>query len=95
MAEITYLPRMRTLDECYRELKELDPNTAVSKYFVRRLALSGAIPTVKCGCKRLINLDGLIAYLNEPHRQRLPSTEPLPDTSQTVNGIRKIGGDRY
>ncbi len=89
MAEITYLPRMRTLDECYRELKELDPNTAVSKYFVRRLALSGAIPTVKCGCKRLINLDGLIAYLNEPH------TEPLPDTSQTVNGIRKIGGDRY
>ena len=90
MPDITYLPRMRTLDECYRKLKQLDPNTAVSKYFVRRLALSGAIPTVKCGCKRLINLDGLIAYLNEPHRQRLPSTEPLPDTSQTVNGIRKI-----
>lgn len=89
MANITYLPRMRTLDECYRELKELDPNTAVSKYFVRRLALSGAIPTVKCGCRRLINLDGLIAYLNEPHN------EPLPAASQTVNGIRKIGGDRY
>lgn len=81
----TRLPRMRTLDECYRELKELDPNTAVSKYFVRRLALSGAIPTVKCGCKRLINLDGLIEYLQSP------STEPLLDeNTKAVNGIRRI-----
>lgn len=83
----TRLPRMRTLDECYRELKELDPNTAVSKYFVRRLAISGVIPTVQCGCKRLINLDGLIEYLQTPQ-----STRPLPDESvqQSVNGIRRI-----
>lgn len=81
----TRLPRMRTLDECYRELKQLDPNTAVSKYFVRRLAVSGAIPTVKCGCKRLINLDGLIEYLQSPH------TEPLLDENMlSVNGIRRI-----
>lgn len=81
----TRLPRMRTLDECYRELKQIDPNTAVSKYFVRRLAVSGAIPTVKCGCKRLINLDGLIEYLQSPH------TEPLPDENMlSVNGIRRI-----
>lgn len=86
MANITYLPRMRTLDECYRELKQLDPNTAVTKYYVRRLALSGAIPTVMCGRKRLINLDGLLEYLQSPH------TEPLPeqDTSQALNGIRRI-----
>ncbi len=81
----TRTTKIRTLDECYRELKQLDPNTAVSKYFVRRLALSGEIPTVKCGCKRLINLDGLIEYLQSPH------TEPLPSESiQSVNGIRQI-----
>ena len=56
---------MRTLDEAYNELKQLDGNTAVSKYFIRQLALSGKIPTVMCGRKRLINLDGLIAYLND------------------------------
>lgn len=28
------------------------------------MALSGVIPVVMCGRKRLINLDGLIAYLN-------------------------------
>ena len=59
------LARMRTLDEAYNELKQLDGNTAVSKYFIRQLALSGKIPTVMCGRKRLINLDGLIAYLND------------------------------
>ena len=56
--------RMRTLDEAYTALKQLDPNTAVSKYFIRRLALSGKIPTVMCGRKRLLNFDGLLAYLN-------------------------------
>ena len=58
------LSRMRTLDEAYTELRKLDPNTAVSKYFIRRLALSGKIPTVMCGRKRLLNFDGLLAYLN-------------------------------
>jgi excisionase family DNA binding protein len=58
------LARMRTIDEAYSELKQLDPNTAVSKYFIRRLALSGKIPTMMCGRKRLLNFDGLLAYLN-------------------------------
>lgn len=57
------LPRMRTLDECYKELKQLDENTAVSKYFIRQLALSGAIPCVMCGAKRLINFDALLIFL--------------------------------
>ena len=58
------LARMRTLDEAYSELKQLDPHTALSKYALRQMALSGVIPVVMCGRKRLIYLDGLIAYLN-------------------------------
>lgn len=57
------LPRMRTLDECYTEIKDMDPNTAISKYFIRNLALSGKIPCIKSGSKRLINLDALIEYI--------------------------------
>ena len=60
------LARMRTLDECYAEIKKIDSNTAVSKYLIRQLALSGKIPVVMCGRKRLINLDGLIDYLSDP-----------------------------
>lgn len=58
------LARMRTLDECYAEIKKMDENTAISKYYIRQLAISGEIPVVMCGRKRLINLDGLIAYLS-------------------------------
>ena len=60
------LARMRTLDECYAEIKKIDSNTAISKYLIRQLALSGKIPVVMCGRKRLINLDRLIDYLSDP-----------------------------
>ena len=76
--------RMRTLDEAYRELKQLDSGTAVSKYFIRQLALSGKIPTVMCGRKRLINFDGLLDYLNAQGRQ------PEQDSSAAVSGIRPV-----
>lgn len=58
------LAKMRTLDECYNEIKAMDKNTAISKYYIRQLAISGKIPVVMCGRKRLINLDGLIEYLS-------------------------------
>ena len=62
------LPRMRTLDQCFREIKKIDENTAISKYYIRRLVLSGAVPCKMCGAKRLINLDALIEFIaNENH----------------------------
>ena len=80
------LPRMRTLDECAVMLRELDPDTAVSKHYVRRLAITGEIPTVMCGRKRLINFDKLIEYLNEPHNESA-TMYSMP----TCSGIRKVG----
>lgn len=58
------LSRMRTLDEAFRELKQLDPDTCISKFFLRQLALSGKVPTLMCGRKRLINFDRLLDYLS-------------------------------
>ena len=31
------LARMRTLDECFAEIKAMDENTAISKCYIRRL----------------------------------------------------------
>ena len=76
------LARMRTLDEAYKELKQLDPQSAVSKYFIRQLALTGVIPTVMAGRRRLINFDGLLAYLNGDNAA-VSNTAPY-------SGIRKI-----
>lgn len=77
------LARMRTLDECFAEIKEMDENTAISKCYIRRLALSGKIPVVMCGRKRLINLDGLINYLSGDSMDTAPDTAP-------INNIRPI-----
>lgn len=50
----------------YAEIKALDPNTAISRYFIRQLVLSGKVPCTMAGKKRLVNLDALIAYLTNP-----------------------------
>ena len=69
-----HLARMRTLDEAYAEVKRMDKNTSLSKYYIRQLALSGKIPILMCGRKRLINLDGLISYINS--RYAAEETKP-------------------
>nr|WP_294668528.1 DNA-binding protein [uncultured Ruminococcus sp.] len=76
---------MRTLDECYNEIKKIDENTAISKYYIRQLAISGKIPVVMCGRKRLINLDGLINYLSCSGDTTETATEYTPS-----NNIRPI-----
>lgn len=67
-------PRMRTIQEAAVELRRIDPNTAVTPYFIRRMVLNGTIPHVKAGNKRLVNLDTLLDYLaNAP----APDPEPM------------------
>lgn len=85
MATNYRLPRMRTVKQAVNEIKQLDPDTAVSFYQVRRLVLSGVLPTVSAGNKRLINLDTLIEYLQNPtaDKFRVP-------TAPAINGLRRI-----
>ena len=56
------MPRMRTIQEAAKELKQSDPNTAITPYAIRQLVISGKIPYVSAGRKRLINMDVLERY---------------------------------
>lgn len=56
--------RMRGLKEAHAELVALDPSTSISRNYIRTLAISGKIPVAMVGKRRLINLDGLIDFLN-------------------------------
>ncbi len=56
--------RMRGLDAAHAELLAVDPECALTKSALRRLALSGAIRTVQIGRKRLISMDSLERYLS-------------------------------
>ena len=80
------IPRMRTINEAAQELRQLDPNTAMSPYHIRRLCLDGVLPTVKAGKKILLDLDTLIEYMSDPTADKFQ-----PRQTATVNGIRRIG----
>lgn len=72
------MTRMRTIDQAAAWMKENDPNTALTKTALRRLVVSGKLPSVMIGQKYLLNLDTLEAFLSG-------DIIPLP-----VNGIRKL-----
>ena len=76
------LPRMRLLKEAVAEIKQMDPSSAVTTYFIRQLAIDGKIKSVMAGRKRLINLDSLIDYLND---------QCEPEQPKEIGKIRKIG----
>lgn len=79
-------PRMRTCKEAATEIKEVDPGTCISESGLRRLIKEGKIRSVQIGNKQLLNLDQVIAYLNEP----FPIEEtPEPETSKHI-GLDRI-----
>ena len=57
------LARMRTQAEVMKHIKETDPESNLTAHALRALVLSGRIPSVEVGRKRLINLDKLDEYL--------------------------------
>ena len=79
------LPRMRTVHEAAQELRALDPDTAVTEYHIRQLALRGTLPIVRAGRKKLLNLDLLLEYLADPTADKF-RTAPTVDRY----GVRPI-----
>ena len=60
------MPRMRTIAECAQLLKEADPGTAITKNAIRTKVLTGEIPSVQVGRKRLINYDDFVERISKP-----------------------------
>lgn len=63
------MPRMRTINEAARYVKATDPETALTETAIRRLLITGAVPSVRVGVKYLIDLDALEAFLAGDQRQ--------------------------
>lgn len=84
MAEIISLhkpPRMRGIRQAIEELRAADTDTALTEHALRRLILSGELPSVRCGTKYLVNMDVLTEYLYNGTRGSDELAAP---------GIRKI-----
>ena len=60
----TQLPRFRTIKECLNAIREIDPQTALTEWYIRQLCREKKIICYGSGNKSLVNLDSLINYLN-------------------------------
>lgn len=56
-------PRMRTIGEAMKWLREADPDTAFTETALRNMVITGELPSVRVGRKYLLNLDTLIEHL--------------------------------
>lgn len=60
--------RYRTINATIKELKEIDPNTCLSSYFIRCLCNSKKVLSLTAGNKVLVNFDDLLNYLQKGER---------------------------
>ena len=57
-------PKMRTIKEAIKEIKDYDSRTALTERGLRRLVKENTIPVVDIGNKALIDMENLYAYLS-------------------------------
>ena len=80
------MSRIRGVDDGYKEIKEADPGTSLTKTALRRLVTTGEIPSVRIGTKYLFDLDVLELYL----RGELQQIQREPEPPQ-YGAIRRVG----
>jgi len=79
--------RMRTKAEVMAYIREHDPDTALTPWALRSMVLTGKIPSVQVGRKRLIDLDTLDNYLSPTPA---PASDTNTDTNEAYGIIRPI-----
>lgn len=79
------IPKMRTIEGSYALLKKYDPNTSISKHFIRQLVLNKKVKHCMSGGKYLLNFDSLLEYLSNP-----PNDEDNLSQSLEYGKIRPI-----
>jgi len=72
-----FFPRMRTINEAAAAFREIDPETAVTPYFIRQLVLNDLILYTKAGNRYLISLDALEDYLRNPQAENSPKERQI------------------
>ncbi len=68
------MSRYRAMSKVMPHILERDPETGLTPWAVRQLVLTGVIPSVRVGRKRLVDLDTLDQYL---------VSTPKPPTAQS------------
>ncbi|MCR4669179.1 MAG: hypothetical protein K5774_07420 [Clostridia bacterium] len=59
-----YNSKVRTIETAYKEIKEIDPKTAITKWAIRQAVSGGCVPSRRVGNKYLVSLDTLLDYFD-------------------------------
>jgi len=73
------LKHMRTLSVAIKELKQMDPNTAITAHLLRLMVKRGEIPCIVAGNRYLVDMQDLYEF-------KQPSGMPQEGPS----GVRRI-----
>jgi len=68
---------MRTAETALEEIKKVDPGTAITVSYLRRMIKAKAVPVLECGRKKLVNVDALMEVLASGYQ--LPREEKQPE----------------
>lgn len=60
---MTTKPLWRTISQCYKEIKKIDPDSAISLWFIRCLCNENKVEHFKSGTKFYVNMNNLFCYL--------------------------------
>lgn len=58
------MSRIRTIGKAVEEIQKVDPNTSITVWNLRQLALKGEIKCWMSGNRRLIDVDQVLEYFN-------------------------------
>ena len=76
--------QLRTVESAYKAIKEADPDTAVTKNFIRQAVTIGRIPSVSAGKKRLFTMEDLQKYIeSEIERSRTEYEEMVEQNKKS------------
>ena len=64
------MKHMRTLDGLARHYRRIDPETAITQHFLRKKVITGEIPCVRAGAKRLIAIEDVDDYIENSNSYR-------------------------
>ena len=79
--------RLRTVDGAYAALKSEDPDTQISKHFIRQAVTTGRIPCIKQGKKCLFALEDLYKYIeDERDRARQEYQQMIQENQDRIRG---------
>jgi hypothetical protein len=58
------IPKIRTIGQCLEEIKVIDPETAITEWFLRCLCKANLVKHFMSGTKILVDLNDLLSYFN-------------------------------